>query len=151
MSWILNLWNRLKGRGQFANPLARLVEKDFFPTMDLSDKFCDCNYYYIFTEGNCKQIVEDSEIKHDLNCLWHSSKPVSKMGFSFAPITFNKIKIAFPWMQGQNVNNLVNFLLKRHNVFSSQAFDDLSLNSCKWYLMYYNSSDCPIPLLTIRK
>lgn len=28
MKWLLNLWKRIKGEGQIANPLSRLVERD---------------------------------------------------------------------------------------------------------------------------
>jgi hypothetical protein len=151
MNWLINIWNRIQGKGQIANPLARLVELNHFPKMDLKDKFCDCNYYYIFREGNCMQIMDDSEIDHDYHCLGHSDEHKHRMGFSFSPLTYNRIKAGFPWMDNQQVDSLVNRLLIRHSVFCNNAHEDLSLNEFKWYLMYYSPSEHPIPLLTIRK
>jgi len=31
MNWLINIWNRLQGRGKIANPLARLVERPDAP------------------------------------------------------------------------------------------------------------------------
>jgi hypothetical protein len=60
MSWILNLWNRLKGRGQFANPLARLVERD-----DVPEVYIKCVDDFIKLDEMNKTIIHKFSVAID--------------------------------------------------------------------------------------